>query len=70
MMKNYMTMGTLARAKKPEGDSAEKAATPFPKEKVVMWIYGRPVPHESRRKLKLTNRAVNAISPATSEYLR
>jgi hypothetical protein len=69
MMKNYMTMGTLARAKKPEGDSAEKAAAPFPKEKVVMWIYGRPAPHESRRKLKLTNRAVNAISPATSEYL-
>jgi hypothetical protein len=33
---NYMTMGTFARGKKPEGDSTGKVATPFPKEKAVM----------------------------------
>jgi hypothetical protein len=40
MMKNYMGTGSLARAKKSEGDSAGKAATPFPEEKAVMSIYG------------------------------
>jgi hypothetical protein len=40
MMKNYMTTGTFARSKKPEGDSAGKVASPFPEEKVVMLIYG------------------------------
>jgi hypothetical protein len=29
MMKNYMTTRNLAMNKKPEGDSAWKAATPF-----------------------------------------
>jgi hypothetical protein len=39
-MKNYTTMGTFARSKKPEGDSAGKVATPFPEEKAIMLIYG------------------------------
>jgi hypothetical protein len=43
-MKNYMTMGTFARSKKPEGDSVGEAAAPFPEEKAVMSIYGRPPP--------------------------
>jgi hypothetical protein len=64
MMKNYMTTGTFARGKKLEGDSMGKVVTPFPKENAVMSIYGGPAPHESWRKLKLTSRAVNAISPA------
>jgi hypothetical protein len=42
MMKNYMTMGTFAKGNKPEGDSAGKAAAPFPEEKAVMSIYGGP----------------------------
>jgi hypothetical protein len=42
MMKNYMTMGAFAKGKKPEGDSAGKAATPFAEEKSVMSIYGGP----------------------------
>jgi hypothetical protein len=69
MMKNYMTMRNLARKKKPEGDSAGKAATPFPEEKAVMSIYGGLAPHESRRKLKLTGRAVNSVGVAVLEYL-
>jgi hypothetical protein len=44
MMKNYMTTGTFATGKRPEGDSAGRAATPFPEEKVVMSIYGGPAP--------------------------
>jgi hypothetical protein len=44
MIKNYMTMGTFARGKKPEGDSTRKAATPFPEEKAVMLIYGGSTP--------------------------
>jgi hypothetical protein len=30
MRKNYMAMGSLARAEKPEGDSGGKAVLPFP----------------------------------------
>jgi hypothetical protein len=70
MMKNYMTMETFARSKKPGGKSAGKAAAPFPKEKAVMSIYGRPAPHESCRKLKLIGRAINAMSMTVPEYLR
>jgi hypothetical protein len=44
MMKNYMTMETLARGKNPRGDSTGKAATPFPKEKAVLSIYGGSAP--------------------------
>jgi hypothetical protein len=35
-----------------------------------MLIYGGPIPHESRHKLKLTSQAVNAVCPTTPEYLR
>jgi hypothetical protein len=55
MMKNYMTTGTLTKGKKPKDGAAGKATTPFPGEKAVMSIYGKPVPHESRHKLKLTS---------------
>jgi hypothetical protein len=51
---------------RPEG----KAATPFPKEEVVMSIYGRPISYESRRKLKLTSQAINTVNLATLEYHR
>jgi hypothetical protein len=44
MMQNYMTTGSLANSKKPEGDSAGKVVAPFPEEKVVISIYGRPAP--------------------------
>jgi hypothetical protein len=54
----------------PEGDSAGKAVTPFPEEKVAMSIYSGPAHLESQRKFKLTNWVVSAISSATSEYLR
>jgi hypothetical protein len=70
MINNYMTTRAFTNDKKPEGDLAGKAAIPFPEEKAAMSIYGRPAPHESRRKFKLTSQAVNAISPATLEYLR
>jgi hypothetical protein len=70
MMKNYITLGALAKGKKPEGDPERKAAAPFPREEVVISIYGGPVPHESRCKLKLMGRAVNAVSLAIMEYLR
>jgi hypothetical protein len=33
MMKNYMTTGGVAKGKKPDGNSAGKAAAHFPKEK-------------------------------------
>jgi hypothetical protein len=51
MMKNYMTTGTFAKGKRPEGDSVGKAAVPFPEEKAVMSIYGGLAPHEPRRML-------------------
>jgi hypothetical protein len=70
MMKNSMTMGTFAKGKRPKGDSVGKVATPFPEEKAVMPIYGGPSPHESRHKLKLTGRAINAVSALVSKYLR
>jgi hypothetical protein len=60
----------LAKSKKLEGSPSAKAVVPFPREEVVMSIYGRPVLHESRRKLKLTSWAVNGVSPATRKYLR
>jgi hypothetical protein len=69
MRKNYVAMGSLARAEKPEGDSGGKAVLPFPEEKVVMSLYGRPTPHESRCKLKLIDRVINSISAVTPEYL-
>jgi hypothetical protein len=69
MMKNYMAMGCLARARTPEGNLARMAATPFLEEKAVMSIYGGLAPHESRRKLKLNSRAINSISAATPRYL-
>jgi hypothetical protein len=70
MMKNYMTTGNLAINKKPEGNSAAKAATYFQEEKVVLLIYDGPAPIESRRKLNLTGRAVNSMGMAVPEYLR
>jgi hypothetical protein len=69
MMKNYMTTRTFARGKKLEGDSMGKVAAHFPEEKAVMLTYGGPAPHESRRKLKLTGRAINIVSAAVLEYL-
>jgi hypothetical protein len=69
MMNNYMATGTLARAKKLEGDSAGKVAAPFPEEKLVMSIYGGPAPHESCRKLKLIGQVINSVSTAAHEYL-
>jgi hypothetical protein len=68
MMKNYMTTGTFARGKKPEGDPTGKAATPFPKEKAVKSIYYGSTPYEPRRKLKLIGRSINAVSAAVSKY--
>jgi hypothetical protein len=47
MMKNYMTTGTFARGKKPEGDPEGKAKAPFLEEKATMSIYDGPAPHES-----------------------
>jgi hypothetical protein len=44
MMKNYKTMGALAKRKKPEGDPTGKAIVPF-HEKAVMSIYSGPIPH-------------------------
>jgi hypothetical protein len=61
---------SLPRSKKPESDSVGKAATPFPEEKVVMSIYGGPAPHESRRKLKLTDRVINSMSVVVPKFLR
>jgi hypothetical protein len=62
--KNYMTTGALTKGRKHEDDAAGKVVAPFPGEKAVMSIYGWPINHESQRKLKLTSRAVIAISPA------
>jgi hypothetical protein len=69
MIKNYMITEALTKGKKPKGDQAGKAIVTFPREEAVMSIYDRSVPHESRCKLKLMSRAVNAVSLATSEYL-
>jgi hypothetical protein len=69
MMKNYMTMRTFAKGKRPEGDSAGKVAAPFPEEKAVMSIYGGSAPHESWCKLKLIDCAINIISIVVPEYL-
>jgi hypothetical protein len=69
MMKNYMTIGAFTKGKNPEGDLAGKTATPFTEEKAVMSNYGGSASHDPRRKLKLTSQVVNAISPATPEYL-
>jgi hypothetical protein len=44
MMKNYMTTGTFAKGKKPEGGPVGKAATPFLEEKAVMSICSGPTP--------------------------
>jgi hypothetical protein len=49
-----MTTRTIARGKKPQGDSMGMVAAPFPEENAVMSIYGGPAPHESRHKVKLT----------------
>jgi hypothetical protein len=70
MMKNYMTTGALAKGKKPRDDAAGKATAPLPGEKAVMSIYGGPVPHESRHKLKLTSWAVNTVNPAALKFFR
>jgi hypothetical protein len=40
MLKNYMTTGTFAWGKKPEGDPTGKATATFPEEMAVMSIYG------------------------------
>jgi hypothetical protein len=69
MMKNFMTSGALSKGKKPEGDLEERTTAPFPGEEEVMSIHGGSVPHESLCKLKLMSWAVNAVSPATPEYL-
>jgi hypothetical protein len=42
-----MTTDSLAKGTKPEDDTVGKATTPFPEEKVVMYIYVGLVPHES-----------------------
>jgi hypothetical protein len=47
MMKNYMTIGALAKGKKLMDGAARNAAAPFPREKAIMSIYDEPVPHES-----------------------
>jgi hypothetical protein len=44
MMKKYMTMGSLARSKKAEGDPTKKAAAPLPEEKAVLSIYSGSAP--------------------------
>jgi hypothetical protein len=51
------------------GDSTGKAATSFLEEKAVMSIYSGLVPHESRRKLKLTGRVIHSVSATVPEYL-
>jgi hypothetical protein len=39
MTKNYMTTGTFARGKKPEGGPMGKAVAPFPEEKAFISFY-------------------------------
>jgi hypothetical protein len=70
MMKNYMTTGTFAKSKKPEGDSARKVAAPFLEQNAVLSIYGGPAPHESRHRLKLIGWLINSMSAAVLEYMR
>jgi hypothetical protein len=65
MMKNYKTTGALTKGKKPEGDPGGKATVPFPGDEVVMSIYGGPIRHESRRKLKYTHWTINVMTLAT-----
>jgi hypothetical protein len=60
----------FARSQKPEDDSAGKIATPFPEEKAIMSIYGRPAPNESSHRLKLTDRVIISVSMTVLEYLR
>jgi hypothetical protein len=70
MLRNFMTLGALSKGKKPEGGPGGKAVIPFLREEVIMSINGGLVPHESWCKLKLMSQEVNAVSPATLEYLR
>jgi hypothetical protein len=70
MIKNFMTSRALPKGKKSKGGPGEKGASPFPGEETVLSIYGGPVTHESRCKLKLTGREVNGVSPTTPVYLR
>jgi hypothetical protein len=60
----------LAKGNNPEGNMRGKAAMPFPGEEVLMSINRGPIPHESRRRLKLTSRVVNVVSPAALEHLQ
>jgi hypothetical protein len=69
MMKNYMTIGTLTKGKRHEGDSVGKVVTPFHEEMAAMSIYGGPFPHESWCKLKLIGQAINVVSTMVLEYL-
>jgi hypothetical protein len=69
VMKNFVTSGAHSKGKKPEGDPSGKGSTPLPGEDMVMSIYGRPVPQESRRNLKLMSSEVNGVSLTTSVYL-
>jgi hypothetical protein len=69
MVKNYMSTGTFANSKKPEGESVGKVAAPFLEKKAVMTIYLGPASHESRHQLKLTGWVINAVRAAVREYL-
>jgi hypothetical protein len=69
MVKNYMSTGTFANSKKPEGESVGKVAAPFLEEKAVMTIYLGLASHESRHQLKLTGWVINAVRAAVREYL-
>jgi hypothetical protein len=70
MLRYFMTSGALSKGKKPKGGPGGHVATTFLGEEVVMSIYGGPVPHESRCKLKLMSWEVHAVSPAIPQYLR
>jgi hypothetical protein len=59
MIKNFMTSGSLAQGKDPEGDSGGKGMTPFLREEVVMTVYdGRPPP----RRHRLSNLSLRTLS--------
>jgi hypothetical protein len=60
MMKNYMTIGSFARSKKPDGDSPGKVAAPFPEKTAVMSVYGGSVP---------TSRAASSNIPVRQSML-
>jgi hypothetical protein len=62
--------GDFCQGKKLEGNPMGKVAAPFPKEKAVMSIYVGPAPHKSQHKLKLTNQAINVVSPTVLKYQR